>query len=224
MKWPNLRDDSGMTSIVEAVMVMGLLSVALTIFLTSFNSFQLEATGVDNRLQNLDEARVLMQVSSKDLRTATPLSAGTSPFVLAKDAEVKFYGMVDPTVIIGSTYGPNLVRFYVNSTNPAAPVLIEEVTAPDSTSVPPAWTYTTNSPKVRLVGKYVVNPGSTPIFTYYDVNGAVLGPTPLNATQMLAVRSVGITVVVRRSASQYLPSTTLTTRVTLPNVYYQPQS
>jgi hypothetical protein len=219
-----LRDEDGMTSIVEAVMVMALLSLVLTIFLTSFNSFQLEATGADNRLQNLDEGRILMQVSSKDIRTATPLTAGTSPFLLAKDMEVKFYGMVDPTVIIGSTYGPNLVRFYVNSTNPAAPVLIEEVTAPDSNSVPPAWTYTTNTPKVRLVGKYVVNTGAVPIFTYYDVNGTLLGPTPLNAAQMLSVRAVGITVVVRRTASQYLPSTTLTTRVTLPNVYFQPQA
>jgi hypothetical protein len=213
-----------MTSLVEAVMVMALLSLALTIFMTSFNSFQLEATGADNRLQNLDEGRILMQVSSKDLRTATPLSAGTSAFLLSKDMEVKFYGMVDPTVIIGTTLGPNLVRFYVNATNPAAPVLIEEVTAPDATSVPPNWTYTINAPKIRLVGKFVVNAVSVPIFTYYDVNSVLLGPTPLSATQMLAVRAVGITVVVRRSASQYLPSTTLTTRVTLPNVYYQPQA
>jgi hypothetical protein len=221
---PRLHDQDGMTSIVEAVMVMALLSLALTIFMTSFNSFQLEATGADNRLQNLDEGRILMQVSSKDIRTATPLSAGTSPFLLASDMEVKFYGMVDPTVIIGTTYGPNLVRFYVNSTNPTAPILIEEVTAPDGTSVPPNWTYLTKTPKIRLVGKYVVNSGSTPIFTYYDVNGALLGPSPLNAAQMLAIRAVGITVVVRRTASQYLPSTTLTTRVTLPNVYFQPQS
>ena len=42
--------------------------------------------GTEKRLANLDEARTLMAVSTKDVRTATRLQAGTSPFVAGGQA------------------------------------------------------------------------------------------------------------------------------------------
>jgi type II secretory pathway pseudopilin PulG len=211
------------TSLVELMVVVGLLGTVMAVALGSFGSLAIEASGADNRLQNLDEARVLMAVASKDLRTATPLSAGASAFILADAKEVTFYAYLDPSVKFGSSFGPNKVHIYVDVSNPAAPYLVEELTKPDVGSIPPAYTYT-GAPAVRFVGKYVYNGATQPIFTYYDGNGAVLGPTPLSAANMLAVKSIGIQFLVRKTVSNYLPATTLVNRVTLPNLYYNPGS
>lgn len=215
-----LRGEGG-TSLVEMVIVTAVLGVVLAIAFGGFSAMSIESSGADARLQNLDEARVLMANTTRDLRTATPLTSGTSAFLLADAREVKFYANLDMSVKVGATYGPNIVRLYINTSNPAQPYLVEELTKPDATSVPPAWTYS-GAPAVRFVGKYVVNSGTQPIFTYYDSAGAVLGPTPLSAANMLAIKAVGVQFVVRRSASNYLPPTTVVNRVTLPNIYYQP--
>ena len=96
--------------------------------------------GVEKRLGNLDEARMLMAVTTKDVRTATRLQAGTSPFVLANKREVIFYANLNNDGSSGSVVdnGPRRVRIYVDTNNQ----LIEEVVKPDASSVPPAYTYT----------------------------------------------------------------------------------
>jgi hypothetical protein len=209
-------DESGVT-LVETAVVLLLTGIILAFAGKAFVSLQSAAVSADTRLQNLDEARVLINTLSKDIRTAAMLTGGTSPFVAAEPTRVVFYGNLNAIT------APNKIEIYLDSTDPKAPVLIEKITKPDPGSSPP--TYLLGIPTVRLVGKYVTNTTASPLFIYYDTNIAPITPgMPLSAANMLLVRSVGITLLVRKSASASIPSTTLANRVRLPNVYFSTQS
>ena len=85
-----------------------------------------------------------------------------------------------------TTGSPNRVDLYVDSTNPNAPRLIEELTPPKPGSNPPTWTPTGGTPAVRYVGQYVVNGTgiyTTPRFAYYDSSGTQLTP-PVGQTML----------------------------------------
>jgi len=151
------------TSLVELAVVMMVLSIVMLGIIGGLVSFQRDATSTDIRLQNLDEGRVLMAATSKDLRTATRLSATLAPFpvdpnnsnvVIANKREVEFYANIDTTL------APQLVHIYVDNTSE----LIETVTPADAGSQAPNYTYT-GTPHVRYVGRYVANPVGQPIFT-----------------------------------------------------------
>lgn len=182
------------------------------------NSAGIAIGGTEKRLANLDEARILMAVSTKDVRTATRLQAGTSPFTLANKREVVFFANLNnngasPSVV---NNGPRRVRIYVDTNFQ----LIEEVIKPDAASVPPAYTYNGAATR-RFVGRYVANTTNQPIFRYFDTNGTELTAVPLSATDRLAVNSVQITLAIRRSTTFPIADTTLVNTVRLPNVDYQ---
>jgi type II secretory pathway pseudopilin PulG len=212
MKLPNARSESG-TTLVEMTISMLILGIVLASAFQAFTSYQRVISATDIRLQNLDEGRVLMDVTSKDLRTAAMLTAGSSPFLLADIDHVIYYANLN------STGGPKKVEIYIDRTNPTAPVLIEKVTNPDPGSSPP--TYNGQPPAVRYVGRYVANASSSPVFTFYDAAGVAL-PVPMSGSNanLLAIRSVGINLAIRQSNGANVPATTLINRVSLPNVYY----
>jgi prepilin-type N-terminal cleavage/methylation domain-containing protein len=211
------RGERGQT-LFEVIVVVALLGVVLTMVYEGIASATKAIGGTEKRLGNLDEARLLMAVSTKDIRTATRLQAGTSPFVLANSREVIFYANLNNNGSSGSVVdnGPRKVRIYVDSTSE----LIEQVTKPDATSIAPAYTYN-GTPTNRYVGRYVANDASHPIFQYFDSNGAPLTNVPLSATDRLAVDSVEITLSIRRTSTFQLSATTLMNTVRLPNVDYQ---
>ncbi len=190
------------------VVVALLVFVMATVF-GGFTSAQTALTTTGGRLQNLDEARVLMAATSKDLRTAVRLEAGTSPFAVADRTTTTFYANLETTT------KPKKVHIYVDATSE----LVEEVWDADANSVAPDYTYT-GSPHVRFVGRYVANTASSPIFTYLDSTGAVLANYPLDATDLLSVRAVRIMLLVRKVTSASMAPTTLVNRVRLPNLDY----
>jgi hypothetical protein len=202
----------------ELVAVTLMLGMVLLVVYQGIDSMTSAIGGTERRLANLDEARVLMAVATKDVRTATRLQAGTSPFSLANKREVTFYANLNNDGGSGSVVanGPRQVRIYVDTSSR----LIEEVKKPDASSVPPAYTYN-GTPSLRFVGRYVANAASVPIFRYYDVNGTELTATPLSAGDRLATRSVKITLSIRRSTTMSVSNTTLVNTVRLPNVDYQ---
>ena len=122
------RDERGQSSMVEIAATLMLLSIVLTVVYSSVDSAQNAITGEQSRLVNLDEARTLMDVTTKDIRTATRLQAGTSPFASGQDRDVTFYANLNNT-----TGGPRKLRIYVDSTN----ILIAQVWAPDVGSTRP---------------------------------------------------------------------------------------
>ena len=210
------RGAAGQT-LFESITVVLLLGLVLGVVYQGIGSVGRAIDGTDRRLQNLDEARVLMAVLTKDLRTATRLQAGTAAFALAADREVIFYANLNNPAGGGVVQsGPRRVRIHVDG----AAQLIEEVTKPDTTSVPPNYTYTGPATR-RFVGRYVANPPDRPIFRYFDVNGDELGPTPLDADRRLAIRSVRVTLSIRRATTLPVAHTTLVYVVRLPNLDYQ---
>jgi hypothetical protein len=205
-------------TIFEVTVVVILLGVVLMFVYEGIDSAQQAIGGTEKRLANLDEARTLMAVSTKDVRTATRLQAGTSPFTLANKREIIFYANLNNNGSSGSVVdnGPRRVRIYVDPTSQ----LVEEVVKPGALSVPPAYTYT-GTPSQRFVGRYVANTVSQPIFRYFDSDGHELTATPLSATDRLAVNSVQITLAIRRTTTFSIATTTLVNTVRLPNVDYQ---
>jgi prepilin-type N-terminal cleavage/methylation domain-containing protein len=211
------RGQAGYT-LIEMAVSMTILTIALAAIIQGFINMQFAATGADLRLQNLDQARVLMDTVSKDIRTAAVLQAGTSPFTQANGTHVTFYANLNTTT------APSRVDIYVDSTDPKAPKLLEVVKPADPGTNPPTYN---NVPAVtRLVGQYVANPPSNPVFRYYDVNGNLVGTlgATLTTPQMLSVRSVGITLSIRKSTHLNVQPTTLVNRVGLPNVFYSIQA
>jgi prepilin-type N-terminal cleavage/methylation domain-containing protein len=220
IRWRIRHDEAGMT-LPEVMVVVAILGVVMLFALQSVASFETAATGGIRRLENLDEARVLMQVLTKDVRTTTRLETTTSPFVLADDNEVTFYANLNL-----STACPKLVHLFIDSQDR----LVENVTQPDGGSpepTPPNCTYDDNAPTTRLVGRYVDNAEDQPIFTYYYDDGGVLTAfspslTPLSGTDGLLVTAIGVELAIRKDTSLYVNHTTLQNRVRLPNVYYNP--
>jgi type II secretory pathway pseudopilin PulG len=208
------RDQRG-ASMFEIVVTLAVMSVVMAVVYQGVDSLTGAVTGTERRLTNLGEARTLMDTASKDLRTAVRLQGGTSAFVLAKDTEVTFYAnlLPNPTVL-----APRQIHIYVDSNSE----LVEEVKAPDASSVAPNYTYVdpNNHPTVRFVGRYIANDAAHPVFSYLDTNGNLLTPTPLSAQNLLAINSVRITLMIRKTAYAGTDFTTLENTVRLPNMDY----
>jgi prepilin-type N-terminal cleavage/methylation domain-containing protein len=74
---PAGRDQAGVT-MVEMAVVVALLGLVLTMAFQGLVSYQRAAASADTRQQNLDQARIVMAVLTKDLRTATEFTAATA--------------------------------------------------------------------------------------------------------------------------------------------------
>jgi type II secretory pathway pseudopilin PulG len=201
-------------TLVELMMATALLSMVLAASGAALASYQRTAAGSDVRLENLTEAQAIMDVVSRDIRTATRPSAGESPFLYAGSTEVRFYAN------LRTTNGAKYVRLYVDA---ATGRVIEEAT--DPTGVPP-YTYPGSYPAggavVRVVGRHYANPGGQALLTYLDDDGVALPGDPLVADDLLKVHSVQINLSIRKSTSLSVKATTVRTTVRLPNVEYTP--
>ena len=251
MFWSRLRRSEEGITLVELIVVVSLLSLVLGFVLQTFVSMQNAATGASLRLQNLEEARILMDDVSKDLRTATRMTPTSSPFDVCQPAappvaalpcppagyvgtappyagktEVWFFANL--TLTTAPTPCPDIIHLFVDtSTTPS--VLREQNVSADvaGSPTPPNCTYT-GAYTTRLVGKYIANPAANPVFTYYqdDVNGnpvaLAAGLSPLSAANRLLVNAVGVTFSIRQSTNYSVPYTTLVNRVRLANVDYNP--
>jgi type II secretory pathway pseudopilin PulG len=239
--WKRLHRSERGTSLVELIVTVSILSMVLGFVLQTFVSVQNAATGANLRLQNLEEARILMDTVSKDIRTAARMTAITSPFDVsgvpagygfgnappyAGKTEVWFYANL--TLSATPSPCPDIIHLYVDS-SVTPPVLREQTLPADTTGTPtpPNCAYT-GAYSTRLVGKYIANPATSPVFTYFqdDVNGNPVAMastlSPLSAANRALVNAIGITLSIRQSTNYTVPFTTLTNRVRLANVDYNP--
>ncbi len=210
MRWARRRGESGQSTLVEIAATLLLLAIVMTFVYSSIDSAERTVTGTRLRIGNLDEARTLMAVLTKDLRTATRLQAGEAPFTAADGRDVTFYANLD-----NANGGPRKIRIYVDSSNE----IIVSVKTPDASSVAPDYTYT-GPASLRYVGRYLANTSAQPVFQYFDDAGTEL-PVPVSAADRLAVNSVKITLVVRSTTHLPVGNVTLVDQVRLPNVDYQ---
>ena len=181
-------------TLVEMAVVVALLGLVLTTAFQGLVSYQRATGSADTRQQNLDQARTVMAVLTKDLRTATEFTTMTA-------TDVTFTGLLNTA----ATAPANQLRLYVDSGG----VLREAVTPPDNPTASPL-TYT-GTPTTRVVGQGLVSTSS--LLSFRDSSDAV-------TTSLTAVTSVIITVSVdlpSRSGGD-VPATVLSSRVFLPNV------
>jgi prepilin-type N-terminal cleavage/methylation domain-containing protein len=190
---PADRDQAGVT-MVEMAVVVALLGLVLTMAFQGLISYQRATASADTRQQNLDQARIVMAVLTKDLRTATEFSAMTT-------SDVTFTGLLNTA----ATAPPNQLRLYAD----AGGVLREAVTPPDDPNASPL-TYT-GTPTTRVVGRGLVS--TSGLLSFRDSSDAV-------TTTLTAVTSVVVTVSVDlpSQSGAEVPPTVLTSRVFLPNV------
>jgi prepilin-type N-terminal cleavage/methylation domain-containing protein len=187
------RGQAGVT-LVEMAVVVALLGLVLTMAFQGLVSYQRATASADTRQQNLDQARTVMAVLTKDLRTATEFTTLTA-------TDVTFTGLLNTA----ATAPANQLRLYVDSGG----VLREAVTVPDNPTASPL-TYT-GTPTTRVVGQGLVSTSN--LLSFRDSSDAV-------TTSLTAVASVIITVSVdlpSRSGGD-VPPTVLSSRVFLPNV------
>jgi type II secretory pathway pseudopilin PulG len=185
------RGQAGIT-VIEMTVVIALLGVVLAMALQGLSAYQRATAGADVRQRNLDEARVVMAVLTRDLRTATSFSSITA-------TDVTFTGLLNT----GATAPPNQMRLYVD----AAGVLREAVTPPDDPSANPI-TYT-GTPTTRVVGRGLVDTAN--LLSFRD-------STDTATTSLTATTSVVITLSVDLPSAAAVPPTVLSSRVFLPNV------
>jgi type II secretory pathway pseudopilin PulG len=187
------RGQAGVT-MVELAVVVALLGLVLAMAMQGLVSYQRAAGAADTRQRNLNEARTVMAVLTKDLRTA-------SAFTAAAAADVTFTGLLNTA----ATAPANQLRLYVD----AGGVLREAVTVPDDPNASPL-TYT-GTPVTRVVGRGLVSTGT--LLSFRDSADAV-------TTTLTAITSVVITVSVDLPSvsGTDVPATVLSSRVFLPNV------
>ena len=185
------RGQAGVT-MVEMAVVIALLGLVLAMAMQGLVSYQRATAAADTRQQNLDEARNVMAVLTKDLRTATSFST------LAGN-DVTFTALLNT----GATAPPNQVRLYVDANG----ILREVVTPPDDPTASPI-TYT-GAGTTRVVGRGLT--ATSGLLSYRDsADNATTNPTE--------VTSVVITLSVDLPSGAPVPPTVLSSRVFLPNV------
>jgi type II secretory pathway pseudopilin PulG len=185
------RGQGGIT-VIEMTVVIALLGLVLAMALQGLTAYQRAAAAADVRQRNLDEARVVMAVLTRDLRTATEFSATSA-------TDVTFTGLLNT----GATAPPNQLRLYVDGSG----VLREAVTPPDDPNASPV-TYT-GTPTTRVVGRGLVD--TSTLLSFRDSSDTA-------TTSLTAVTSVVITLSVDLPSAAAVPPTVLSSRVFLPNV------
>jgi type II secretory pathway pseudopilin PulG len=190
---PAGRGQAGVT-MVELAVVISLLSLVLATAVEGLIAYQRAAGDADTRQENLEEARTVMAVLTKDLRTATAFTA-----VAADD--VTFTALLNTA----ATAPPNQLRLSADANG----VLREAVTPPDDPTASPL-TYT-GAAATRVVGRGLVDTSS--LLSFRD---SADSPT----TTLSAISSVVVTVSVDlpSTSGAEVPPTVLTSRVFLPNL------
>lgn len=222
-----LSDERGL-SLIELVMTLCILSIVLGFVFASFGSLFWTTQKAEIRLQNLDEARTIMNNITKDIRTATRWDPVSSPFGtgnpsdatapgLADIRELIFYANLDPA---SPPAGPRRIRIYVD----ASRRLMQQVTRPTAAcSAPFTCSYPATPTVTRVLGYYVPITGT--IFTFFDDSTATptqLTSTPLGATDLLRVGQIQITLTIQKPTGLNVPGTTVINQVRMPNVDYNP--
>ena len=167
----------GMT-LMEVMVVIGILSVVgMTLsgtiaYFYKSNAYLLEQTS------SLDNARRGMNDAVRVIRQASYGDDGSFPMGYAATSTLTFYSDLD------NDNSVEKVRYVLTGAT-----LYREVT--NSGGIPPS--YAGQPQSTTTIASYVANSTSTPLFTYYDINGTQLSTTTTDEAQ---VASVGIMLMV----------------------------
>lgn len=204
-----------MPELLVAILVLGFVLSGLY---QGLDNLQTTSSGAHERLVNLDEARVLIETLSKDVRTATRLTPTSPPLEYADYRRVIFYARLN------TTGQPVQITISVDAEGRLVESIIDPTCAVPLDPCPDGNYVYTSTPRRRIVGRWLANTGA--IFTYYGLNDdgtvSTIVPSPASAPltpiQLGNVRAVEIDLSIRRTPTSSAPPTRLVTRVRLPNV------
>jgi type II secretory pathway pseudopilin PulG len=206
-----LPDERGFT-LVEAVLVLLLMTIVLGATLTAFDSFTRTAHVNEKQNDSQQEARRALDQIARDLRNlASPTDELPLALDVAKDDEIIFQSVYKTKDTPSNSYNTRRVRYCLNQTsqqiirqtqvNPGAAVPTTTACAKGASSG--SWT-----PGV-IVAAHVVN-GSRPVW-FYNPPLSVTSPDPTTVTSIRAELFVDI------NGPKTPPETRLATGVQLRN-------
>jgi hypothetical protein len=210
-----IEEDDGLT-LAEMAVTAALLALVLATAFGALTAFTGIAGSTERRMQNLEQARLLMNVTTRDLRTATPTlinGVKTAAFVSATADSVEFYGNLRFNATAPVTDPPVRVRLFLE-TDPRDATrrqLVETVTALPTTAVP------SPVPRRRVLGQSLLP--DTEMFCY-DTAAVAADPGSWCASSTVPaladIAMVRVRILVQRNSAQ--GPTTLISSVYLPNV------
>ncbi len=224
------RRDDGI-SLIEVLVVTGLLVGVLAVAQTAILTAQKTLADNSSRLDSIGQVRVSLDAMSKVIRTAimpsqlngTCSDCDIAAFIQGDNTYVQFYANIDNEQLLpasgSTTAGPSRVTYTYNPTTGTLTELIQRPNSHDVTD----YNYQYCNPSTqgcevrkREIAKGVVNKTAEPVFTYYDRDGGQL-PVPLQVDlqRLKAVDSIDLVLKVRET--NRIETSTMTTRVTLPN-------
>jgi prepilin-type N-terminal cleavage/methylation domain-containing protein len=211
------RRDAGLT-LVELLVAMSLTGVLLAALASLFIGATKTTHNTQNRLEEINDGRVAISIMGRAMRTAIlpnqlfdSTSTETSAFISAAPNSLRFYANIDNP---SNTVGPTKVTYGV-----AGGVLTQVTQTPNTFDADnPVYVYCNPGPgcpvKTKTLARGVLT--TAPIFRYYDSLGGELTGSPLSDTQLDAVDSVDISVVVAKPGAGG-NGTTFALRVAMPN-------
>ena len=195
-------------TIVELLVVMLVSGILMAGMLGVYYGVQRSFADTGSRMVNQDDARTATNQAARYIRAAqssdSNLTSKSDAIALASPQEIVFYADVDGVVDANGKVHAEKVRYYLNGQS-----LQMATTAPNLTTSPPTYpsTPTSNS---TVVMNGIVN-GSTPIFTYYQLNpnyatnpipgndNLVVISNPTSAADLASIVAVGMTFYVNEN-------------------------
>jgi type II secretory pathway component PulJ len=223
---------------IEAMITALILGVVLATVFTAMASLQRVQASTEARLANLEEARIVTSVLTRDLRTAAKdPTSGSTPrawVTAASSTAITFYGYVNtyadlPTNAARAAF-PSRITLTL-STVGTRQRLTETLTPPVASGS--TWvvaTTTSSETKTRIVSESILPSSSTLFFTWLTATAADGSEGALNSTatptvaaaDLGSIAAVALNVTIKRQVSAGASETTLKTEVRMPNVTVRP--
>ena len=211
------RREEGFT-LVELLVTISILALVMGAVTTAVVATQRTVRETDQRYTDLGEARVAMNATSRNVRTAIRLNPGDPAFIDAGPEHLEFYANVD----VGAG-DPKRVRLDVQGDDLLETV--EDGTVGSGAGANPVRTWTGDgAPRTRTIARNLTNPtDGEPLFEYFAQGASTPFATPgdqLPAADQGDVRQVRIELRVDSDAVPDVAETVLANRVRIPNFYF----
>jgi prepilin-type N-terminal cleavage/methylation domain-containing protein len=203
------RDERGFT-LVELLVTMTILSVVMALITGTAIFLQRSINETDQRYDDLAQARLAMDTTTKWVRSAITVDPFTQPFNVARPSQVRLLANVD----VAGGVPPQLVDLRV--VNGA----LQEQVWTGTINGSGDWQVASATPRTRTIAHGVT---STTPFTFFDADGNDITPATdrlLTQAEMELVRRVGFAVTVQQQPNLDVPPSQLRNRVVLPNQFY----
>jgi hypothetical protein len=229
--------EDGLT-MIEATITALIIGIVLATALTAMTTLQRIEASTEARLANLEEARIITNVLTRDLRTvARNPTSGTTPqawITAASGTAVTFYGYVNTYADLPTNTARAAVPSRITltlSTLGSRQRLTETLTPPVASGS--TWvvaTTTTSETRTRVVSDSILPVSGRLLFTWLTATAADGSESALNSPaaptvpsgSLGSIAAVALEVTTRRLAGAGAAETTLRTEVRMPNVTVRP--